>query len=67
MMDKYLKVILLTLNKKYDITLIEITKFNDGKIGKCINFNYKLKEDSEYIKKRFYNKTELVRWLQCLE
>lgn len=72
-LDKIIKVKMLELSKKYDISLIEIQKPSeiDDKtiISKIILFNYKLKNESpsENNKLEFRNKRELVSWLVCLK
>ena len=64
-----IKVKLLTLSSKYDISLIEIQKPIDGRISRVFNFNYKLKDSPKLdnICKRFRSKRELVSWLLCLD
>ena len=64
-----IKVKLLTLSSKYDISLIEIQKPKDGKISRVFNFNYRLKDAPKLdnICKIFYNKRDLVSWLLCLD
>lgn len=66
--DKMIKIKMLELSKKYDISLVEIQKIKDGAIGRTITFNYCLLNDENAIKKtkRFYNKRDLVSWLVCL-
>lgn len=71
--DRIIKIKMIELSKKYDISLIEIqvpkSKENEIWISKIINFNYKLKGmssiDNECMS--FYNKRDLVSWLMCLE
>jgi len=65
-MDKYIKVLLLKLSEKYDISLIEITVVKDNRIKKVFNVNYKMHNEDQQ-KETFYNKRELLRWLLCLE
>ena len=59
---------MIELSKKYDISLIEISKVKDGIITRTFNFNYCLLDDenAEKNSKRFYNKRELASWLLCL-
>lgn len=72
-LDKIIKVKMLELSKKYDISLIEIQKPSELEdktiISKIILFNYKLKNESpsENNKLEFRNKRELVSWLVCLK
>ena len=72
-LDKIIKVKMLELSKKYDISLIEIQKPSELEdktiISKIILFNYKLKNESplENNKLEFHNKRELVSWLVCLK
>lgn len=72
-LDKMIKIKMIELSKKYDISLVEIqTPKGKGKkkwISKSINFNYRPKKtstvDNECV--RFYNKRDFVSWLMCLE
>lgn len=72
-LDRVIKIKMIELSKKYDISLIEIQvpKIKGRKkwISKVINFNYRPKEsdpiDNEC--RTFYNKRDLVSWLMCLE
>lgn len=68
-LDKFIKMKMIQLSAKYDMSLVEISKVKDGKVKKTLNFNYKpLKaKPTENICQRFYNKRELVSWLSCLE
>ena len=68
-LDRFIKMKIIQLSAKYDVSLIEISKAKDNKIKKTINFNYKpiKAKPTENICKRFYNKRELVSWLSCLE
>lgn len=72
-LDNCIKIKMLELSKKYDISLIEIqipkSKGRKRWISKSFNFNYKPKGSSaiENECKRFYNKRDLVSWLMCLE
>lgn len=71
--DDIIKMKMLKLSKKYDISLIEIQKpkkrGNKRYISKVMNFNYRLKNTSPIENKcrTFYNKRDLVSWLICLE
>jgi len=68
-LDKAIKIKLLTLSSKYDISLIEIQKPKENRISRVFNFNYKLIDapKTDNICKTFYNKKDLVSWLICLE
>ena len=67
-LDKMIRIKLLTLSKKYDISLIEIKQAKDGKLKSSFTFNYQIKNDkSSHQKEWFNNKRELVSWLMCLE
>lgn len=64
-----IKIKLLELSSKYEISLIEIQKPKDGKISRVFNFNYRLIDSPKLdnICKSFHNKRDLVSWLVCLE
>lgn len=72
-LDRIIKIKMIELSKKYDISLVEIQvpKIKGRKkwISKVINFNYRPKKsdpiDNEC--RTFYNKRDLVSWLMCLE
>jgi len=72
-LDKYIRIKLLELSRKYEISLIEIQKpTKKGRkkyISKIINFNYRPKKTSPAENKcmTFYSKRNLVEWLVCLE
>lgn len=72
-LDKYIRIRLLELSKKYEISLVEIQKpIKKGRrkyISKIINFNYRPKESSPINNEcvTFYNKRDLVSWLLCIE
>ena len=66
--NKYIKMLMINLSRKYSISLIEITTVKRKKIKKSYSFNYKLKKGKTINKKEtFYNKRDLLRWLSCLE
>lgn len=67
-LDMFIKVKMIELSKKYDISLIEISKVKDDKVKKTINFNYRAldKPKTENTCMTFYNKKDLVSWLSCL-
>ena len=68
-LDKFIKMKMIQLSAKYDMSLIEISRVKDERVKKALNFNYKPldAEPTENICQRFYNKRELVSWLSCLE
>lgn len=72
-LDKIIKIKMIELSKKYDISLVEIqipkSKGRKKWISKTIAFNYKPKnaDPIENECRRFYNKRDLVSWLMCLE
>ena len=67
-LDRFIKMKMIKLSTKYDISLVEISKIKNGKLKKVLNFNYRLLEEQKKnnISKKFYNKRELVSWLACL-
>ena len=68
-LDKYIRIALTNLSKKYKITIIEITVAKDGKVGKNYSVSYEeLNSDKVYPEKEhFKSKRELVSWLLCLK
>lgn len=68
-LDKYIRIALTNLSKKYKITIIEITVAKDGKVGKNYSVSYEeLHSDKIYPEKENFNsKRELVSWLLCLK
>jgi hypothetical protein len=68
-LDKYIRIALTNLSKKYKITIIEITVAKDGKVGKNYSVSYEeLHSDEIYPEKEvFKSKRELVSWLLCLK
>lgn len=67
-LDNYIRIQLTVLSKKYDISVVEVTKGKDNRVSKSYTINYKNKETKELNKqKRFCSKKELVSWLMCLE
>lgn len=67
-LDMFIRVKLLSLSNKYELSLVEISKVKDGKFRKTYNFNYRPHESrpKDNICNTFYNKRELVSWLACL-
>lgn len=68
-LDKYIRMALTNLSKKYKITIIEITFAKEEKISKNYTVSYE-ELNSEKInpqKKVFKNKKTLVSWLLCLK
>ena len=68
-LDKYIRIALMNLSKKYKITIIEITVAKEEKIIKTFRVSYKLLNEQEDfpLNEEFKNKRELVRWLMCLQ
>lgn len=72
-LDNYIKIKMIELSKKYDISLVEIqvpkSKGRKKWISKVFNFNYRPKGEPslENECRTFYNKRDLVSWLMCLE
>lgn len=68
-LDKYIRIALTNLSKKYKITIIEITVAKDGKVNKNYSVSYEeLNSDEIYPKKEiFKSKRKLVSWLLCLK
>lgn len=66
-LDKYIRIKLTELSKKYDISVVEVTKATDGIIGKSYTVNFKEKSDDAINEQmHFYNKRKLVSWLMWL-
>ena len=67
-LDKMIRIKLIELSSKYDISLIEIQKPKDGHISRTINVYYRPigapKEDNDC--ETFHNKRDLVSWLVWL-
>lgn len=67
-LDKYIRIQLMILSKKYDISVVEVIKGQEDRISKRYTVNYKLKkEDSINQQMHFSNKKSLVSWLLCLD
>lgn len=68
-LDQYIRMKMIELSEKYEMSLVEITKVKDQHVNKAYNFNYRLlgTGSTENKCERFYNKRELVSWLLCLE
>ena len=67
-LDKYIRIQLSILSKKYDISVVELTSAKDGKVSKNYTVHLKNKDALEKkYKKQFNNKKELVSWLICLD
>lgn len=68
-LEKFIKMKMIMLSEKYDMSLIEISKIKENKMKKVINFNYKPINSNitDNICKTFYNRRDLVSWLSCLE
>ncbi len=68
-LDKYIRIALTDLSKKYKITIIELTIAKNQKVSKIFKVSYELFNNKTEIstRKEFKNKRELVRWLMCLQ
>lgn len=68
-LDKYIRMALTNLSKKYKITIVEITFAKEEKINKNYTVSYE-ELNSEKINPQkivFKNKKSLVSWLLCLK
>nr|DAZ32860.1 MAG TPA: hypothetical protein [Caudoviricetes sp.] len=68
-LDKYIRMALTNLSKKYKITIVEITFAKEEKINKNYTVSYE-ELNSEKINPQkivFKNKKALVSWLLCLK
>lgn len=67
-LDKYIRIALTNLSKKYKITIIEITIAKEVKTSKNYSVSYEELHSDEICpeKKVFKSKRELVSWLLCL-
>mgnify|MGYP004454872185 CR=1 FL=1 len=68
-LDKYIRMALTNLSKKYKITIIEITFAREEKISKNYTVSYE-ELNSEKVNPQkivFKNKKSLVSWLLCLK
>lgn len=68
-LDKYIRMALTNLSKKYKITIVEITFAKEEKISKNYTVSYE-ELNSEKINPQkivFKNKKSLVSWLLCLK
>ncbi|MBQ8473175.1 MAG: hypothetical protein IJ501_06705 [Bacilli bacterium] len=65
--DRIIKMQMIKLSNKYEMSMIEISKVKEDRVRKTINFNIKLKGSSpkDNLCMRFNNKRELVSWLVC--
>lgn len=67
-LDKYIKIQLMILSKKYDISVIEVTKATEDKISRSYTVNIREKqEDAINEQMHFNSKRNLVSWLMCLD
>lgn len=68
-LDKYIRISLMNLSKKYKITIIELTVAKDENVSKTFRVSYELlnNEDTLPMKEEFRSKRDLVRWLMCLQ
>lgn len=68
-LDKYIRMALTNLSKKYKITIVEITFAREEKISKNYTVSYE-ELNSEKVNPQkivFKNKKSLVSWLLCLK
>lgn len=68
-LDKYIRIALTNLSKKYKITIIEITVAKEERISKNYSVSYEELNSEEVNpqKEVFKNKRSLVSWLLCLK
>lgn len=68
-LNKFIRIKLTELSKKYDVTLIEIQVAKEEKISKSFRITLKplYDEDDEEIRESFSSKQKLVSWLLCLK
>lgn len=65
-LNKYINIALISLSKKYNISLIEIQNARDEKISRIYKiFMHPLDENGEEIREEFTSKRSLVSWLLC--
>lgn len=65
-LDKYIRIQLMMLSKKYDISVVEVTKAKEDGLSKSFTVNIKERqEDSINKQMHFKNKKQLVSWLMC--
>jgi len=67
-LDKYIRIQLMILSKKYDISVVEVTKAKEDGLSKSYTVNIKEKtEDALNERMHFNSKRNLVSWLMCLD
>lgn len=65
-LNKYIRIKIAELSKKYNVSLIEITSAKEKKISKVYRIMLKpLNEEQEDIREDFSSKKQLVSWLIC--
>lgn len=65
-LDKYIRIQLMILSKKYDISVVEVTKTKEDGLSKSYTVNIKEKSEESINKQmHFNNKKDLVSWLMC--
>lgn len=65
-LNKYLNIALISLSKRYNISLVEIQSVRDEKISRVYKvFMHPLKEEDEEVQSEFNSKRALVSWLMC--
>lgn len=67
-LDKYIRIQLMILSKKYDISVVEVTKGQEDRVSKSYTVNFKEKQEGSINQQmHFGNKKNLVSWLLCLD
>lgn len=68
-LNKYIRISLINLSKKYIITIIEITTAKNKKISKLYRVNYKKRYSKKALAQsiEFRSKRELALWLMELK
>lgn len=68
-LDKYIRIMLTKLSKKYKVTIVEIIVGKKEKINKSYTVSLERKYRKKLYKttERFNSKRQLVSWLMCQE
>lgn len=66
-LDKYIRIMLIKLSKKYKVTIVEIIVGKKEKINKSYTVSLERKYRKKLYKttERFNSKRQLVSWLMC--
>lgn len=65
-LDKYIRIMLTKLSKKYKVTIVEIIVGKNEKISKNYTVSLEIYRDKLYkTTERFNSKRQLVSWLMC--